>query len=274
MAAERSQAATLARRLRELRQSVKGLTQAEFAHALSAEGSVAPATVSSWESPSIPKTPSEARLEAYARFFCTPRSLEGGPHLLAETALSGEERRRYRELELELLELSSPEEHGVQHSFRFETGPVVVVCSAVPEAEQGSLADSEDPNFTKLRQYGDLDALIEIYGHLRAENPALDVFHRTANEVRSDDLSSHLVLLGGIAWNRVTRRIQSALSRIPIQQIAVPDLRTGRSSVSALARPPSSTGPFTKTSKTARESRSPTSVTSSDAKVPTRPIVP
>ena len=29
----------------------------------------------------------------------------------------------------------------------------------------------QDPNFTKMRQYGDLDALIELYGHLRAENP-------------------------------------------------------------------------------------------------------
>ena len=39
------------------------------------------------------------------------------------------------------------------------------------------------PNFTKMRQYGDLDALIEIYGHLRAENPTLDVFHRLTSDV-------------------------------------------------------------------------------------------
>jgi hypothetical protein len=72
-----------------------------------------------------------------------------------------------------------------------------------------------------------LDALIEVYGHLRAENPLLDVFHRHAGEAVSDDLSSHLVLIGGIGWNRVTRRIQGAISGIPITQIEVPDLPTG-----------------------------------------------
>ena len=68
---------------------------------------------------------------------------------------------------------------------------------------RGPLADDRDPNFTKLQQYGDLDALIEIYGHLRAANPTLDVFHRFATEVEADDLSTHVIVLGGIAWNQV-----------------------------------------------------------------------
>jgi hypothetical protein len=72
-----------------------------------------------------------------------------------------------------------------------------------------------------------MDALIELYGHLRAENPNLDVFHRLASEVESDDLSSHVIVLGGIGWNEVTRRLQSVIRRVPITQIAVDDLKDG-----------------------------------------------
>jgi len=227
VALDRSRAITLARRLRELRESVEGdLTQAQLAKALSAEGRVAAATLSSWESTTNPKTPSSTRLSAYARFFCTPRSLEKEPHLITEAKLTSEEVKQFRALDSELQDLAKPIER-TPRSFRFDAGPVVVVCPTAPAELRGTLADEEDPNFTRMRRYGDLDALIELYGHLRAENPGLDVFHRLESEVVSDDLSSHLMLIGGIGWNRVTRRIQGAISGIPISQIDVPDLSTG-----------------------------------------------
>jgi hypothetical protein len=104
---------------------------------------------------------------------------------------------------------------------------VIVICPDAPPDVWGPLADDRDPNFTKLRKYGDLDALIELYGHLRAENPTLGVFHRLASEVVSDDLSRHVILLGGIGWNEATRRFQSAISQVPITQTAVDDLKGG-----------------------------------------------
>ena len=73
---------------------------------------------------------------------------------------------------------------------------MIVICPTAPPEMQGPLADEQDPNFTKMLQYGDLDALIELYGHLRAENPTLDVFHRTTTAVMADDFSSHVIL----AW--------------------------------------------------------------------------
>ena len=124
-----------------------------------------------------------------------------------------------------MLELSS--DPKTQRTFQFEAGPVIVICPTAPAEEQGPLADEQDPNFTKMQQYGDLDALIELYGHLRAENPTLDVFHRLTSDVVSDDFSSHVVLLGGVGWNKVTRRFQRAISQVPITQIAVDDLKTG-----------------------------------------------
>jgi hypothetical protein len=35
------------------------------------------------------------------------------------------------------------------------------------------------------------------------------------------------MLLGGVGWNKVTRRFQSAISQVPITQTAVDDLETG-----------------------------------------------
>ena len=75
----------LAQRLRQLRQQRwpdARLTQDKLAKAFSAEENLAAATVSSWESLNSPKIPPRHRLQAYARFFATPRSVEGA----AETA--------------------------------------------------------------------------------------------------------------------------------------------------------------------------------------------
>jgi transcriptional regulator with XRE-family HTH domain len=225
-----NQAVMLARSLRNLRESTwpdQELTQAQLAKALSSEGRVAAATLSSWESSTNPKTPSAARISAYARFFCTQRSLEGEPHLIPEDQLTSAEVDRFRELESQLLALSNPNERKVQRTFQFDAGPIIVICPVAPPRVRGQLADEQDPNFTKMRQYGDLDALIELYGHLRAENPTLDVFHRLTSDAVSDDFSSHVVLLGGIGWNKLTRRIQSAINQVPVTQTEVDELETG-----------------------------------------------
>jgi hypothetical protein len=230
VALDRDQAIRLARALRNLRVSTWPdweLTQTQLAKALSSEGRVAGATLSSWESLTNPKTPSAARISAYARFFCTRRSLEDEPHLIPEDQLTPEELDRFRELESQLLQRIHPEEPKLRHILRFEVGPVIIICPDAPTKVRGSLAKEDDPNFTKLQQYGDLDALIQLYGHLRAENPSLDVLYKLASEVVPDDYSSHVILLGGIGWNKATRHIESVLGQVPIRQITATDLATG-----------------------------------------------
>ena len=227
MALDHNQAVALARELRRLRESADSeLTQVHLAEALSSEGRVAAATLSSWESTTNPKTPPAARLSAYARFFSTPRSLKEAPHLIPERELKTDEIQRFHEIERRLLDLASPERKP-QRSFQFDAGPVVVICPTLPEDLQGSLADELDPNYTRLRRYSDLDALIELYGHLRAENPTLDVFHRIDTDIRNDDLTSHVVLVGGVGWSKAMRRFQRAVSQVPVKQIEVDDLKTG-----------------------------------------------
>jgi hypothetical protein len=230
VALDRDQAIKLARMLRDMRESTwpdREVTQSQLAKALSSEGRVAGPTLSSWESLTNPKTPSVARVSAYARFFCTERSLEGEPHLIPEDQLMAAELDRFRQRETQLLQLLHPEERKPQHIFHFDVGPVIVICPVAPEKVRGSLAKEGDPNFTKLQQYGDLDALIELYGHLYRENPTLEISHKLASEVVPDDYGGHVILLGGIGWNKITRRIGTFLGKVPIKQIDVMDLPGG-----------------------------------------------
>jgi hypothetical protein len=222
VALDRNQAGRLARALRDLRESTwpeHVLTQAQLATAFSSERRLAAATLSSWESTTNPKTPSAARINAYARFFSTQRSLEKEPHLIPEDQLTSAEAERFRDLESRLFALFHPEERNARRSFQFDAGPVIVICPTAPPDVQSPLADEQDPNLPKMR-HGDLDALIELYGHLGAENPKLDVFHRTTTAVMADDFSSHLILLGGIGWNKVAARfsgppVRSRSRRLP-----------------------------------------------------------
>jgi hypothetical protein len=224
-----SQAVRLARALRDLRDSEwpeAELTQAQLAKALSAEGRVAPATLSSWESLSNPKTPTPSRLTAYARFFATKRSLEGEPHLIAEDKLNPDELERFREREEYLLGLLQTDDER-RSTFSFHEGSVTIICPQLPSEERGPLADRNNPNFNRLQRFADLDALLEMWGHVRAENPEREVRIRLPAEVVADDFSAHVILLGGIGWNKVTRRFQSAISQVPITQVEIPDLKTG-----------------------------------------------
>ena len=234
----------LAQRLRDLRElswPEAGLTQAALANAFSREERVSSATVSSWESQGSPKVPPRSRLSAYARFFATRRSVEAHPPtLLPLGELTDDERDAYEALEAELVALrdatrktSAKEEVAMARSWHFsDSGPVTFICAQLPEDGNGSLAHLSDPNYTELLSYADLDALVELHGHIRAENPTMDVFFKLSSQIVPDDISGHLVLLGGIAWNEITQRL-SAMTGLPIRQVDDPrsnrgDLRCGR----------------------------------------------
>ncbi len=228
----------LAQRLRDLREHHWpdiGLTQAALAAALSSEGRLSSATVSSWEHSSSPKLPPRSRLTAYARFFATHRSVEGDqPRLLPLDALTDDDRGAYKTLEAELLELrdgarrpSAKAEIAVTRSWCFsDSGPLTLICAQLPKKETGALANPADPNYTELLSYADLDALVELHGHIRAENSAMDVFFKLSSGVVPDDLSGHLVLLGGIGWNDKTQRL-SEMTSIPVRQVEDPEIKTG-----------------------------------------------
>ncbi len=231
------EAIRLARRLRQLRvqhwPDVR-LTQQILASALGAEEPLAAATVSSWESASSPKLPPRRRLLAYARFFATPRSVESTPRLLPVEALTPDEQAVYKKLEAELLDLrslvaedSDDEDIVFSRSWRFnDEGPITLICAELPGNQTGPLASPSNPNYTVLQKFADVDALVELHGHVRAENPEMAVHFMMPSEVDHDDLTGHIILIGGVVWNEITERV-SRMAGLPIRQVRHPRLRSG-----------------------------------------------
>ena len=184
------EAMQLARRLRQLREQQwpdARLTQKTLAGAFSAEEPLAPSTMSSWESGSAPKLPPRRRLRGPARFFATQRSVETAPMLLPFEALAPDEQAACKQLETELLRLRSlaaddfaEEEISFSRSWHFtDSGPVTLVCAELPGNQKGPLAVPSNPNYTELQAFADVDALTELHGHIRAENPRMSVYFKT-----------------------------------------------------------------------------------------------
>jgi hypothetical protein len=211
------------------------LTQGSLAKALAGDGKLSPAAVASWESATTPKLPPRERLEAYAQFFATRRSLGPEPGLVPVDSFTPQEQAAHEELLADLLRLHSAARGGhaaeaptvVRRSWHFtDTGPLTLVCAQLPAAAASPLARRDNPNYTKVAGLADLDAMVELHGHIRAENSGMGVFFKAAPEVEADDLSGHVVIIGGIAWNNVTRRLID-LSKLPVGQQEEAGLDTG-----------------------------------------------
>lgn len=227
----------MALRLRALREDA-GMTQGQLAALFSKEQKVGAASISSWENIRRPSSPPESRLEPYARLFSTTESADGSRKLIAESGLEPEHEARRDVLLDELQEMWETARGGAAltgasgaafRSWLFDDdGPLVIVAPPAPPEVMGDLGDPQNPNYTRLQGIADLDALIELHGHIRAENePGFPVRFTGVSEVVADDLSGHLVLLGGTGWNEVTDDILRRLTQVPVRQMAVPDLHTG-----------------------------------------------
>jgi transcriptional regulator with XRE-family HTH domain len=225
----------LARRLKGLREENwpgEGLTQLQLAQALGGERALSISLISSWESPLKPVAPPLNRLHAYATFFATRRSVEQEPfRVLSATQLTEEERTRRDELlrELKGLRKAAREAPTARATTGFDAGfwhfpdqnIVTIICAQLPEELRMSVSytDPTSPDYIELYRFADLDAMVELYGHLRAVNPTIRVNYTTAGDLTPDDYTSHLVLLGGVDWNVVTRDLLDRLE-LPVSQVA------------------------------------------------------
>lgn len=218
----------LASRLRKLRVEHWGpeykLTQGALGAAFGGSDPLSIATVASWENRENPKLPQHKWLLAYAQFFATRRSIaDAPPRLIPIESFTPEERASYDSLREELLQLHAavrgePEQLITRRSWYFtDSAPVTLVCAQLPHEELGKLASPENPNYTELLSFGDLDAMVELWGHVRMENPKIKVAYKSAPHVVADNLSGHVVIIGGIGWNEVTRRILD-LTQLPVKQ--------------------------------------------------------
>lgn len=228
----------LARRLRLLREerwpNMK-ITQPQLAQALGGDKPLSVPLISSWESASNPKIPPIPRLEAYASFFATQRSVAGDPpRMLPLAEMTESEQRARDELLRELMNLRkdalrttgtpAPSDDFEALSigpWRFDDRkPITIVCAELPDdlLRRMPYTDRDDPDFVELYTYADLDSLFELHGHLRAANPTSQVSYRTAQRLEPDDYTTHLVSLGGVDWNQATVSLLSQL-QLPVRQV-------------------------------------------------------
>ena len=201
----------LAERLRALREREYGqLTQGQLARALGGADPLSSATISLWEKPGSDRLPPPQRLATYARLFCTNRSFgPDGLRLLREDELTEQEREKEAELYEELLALrdraqsadggSVPAGSGQRGSiWRFPDGKAVsIVCSDAPDPP--SYANVTHLNYSRYARYADLDALIEVFGQVRADNPASMIRLLSPEELVLDFALNHLIIIGGAA---------------------------------------------------------------------------
>ena len=227
----------LAHRLRALREECwpdVPITQGDLADALSADKPASVPLLSSWESRTKPKTPPLHRLAAYATFFATRRSVGERPYrLLGVDELTADELRRREELLTELAELRAAGRRAPGPAPARPTGDddpgfwyfddphdITIVVAQLPRdmRERMPYADPAKPDYVELYTYADLDALIELHGHIRALNPRSQVHFRIASNLSPDDYTTHLVLLGGVDWNFVSRELQDRVD-LPVEQV-------------------------------------------------------
>ncbi|MGH3479825.1 MAG: hypothetical protein ACRDQD_23680 [Nocardioidaceae bacterium] len=183
--------------------------------------------MSSWESADAPKVPTEARLRGYATFFASRRSLDSDPpRLLRDDELTDEERGERDRLFTALRSLRAAAVGEIDQSaatvprnlWHFpDGGPVRIICGALKK-DRPPFASTENHNYMLLAGYADVDALVELFGHIRAENPGSDVRFELADGFKSDDLKAHLVLLGGMARIQGEGRILPG-TEIPVRQV-------------------------------------------------------
>jgi transcriptional regulator with XRE-family HTH domain len=225
------------RQLRAERWTGIRITQAALAKALGGDVPLAPATVASWENKTAPKLPPPERLMAYAQFFATRRSIEGRqPALVPVDSFTEEEQNAYQKLRDELLRLhaaasGADQETGSAPSPRSwlfpDDGPLTIICAQLPAEEMPPMAKLGNPNYTQLLSFADLDSLVELHGHIRAENRGMDVYFKSAPYIDPDDLTGHLVIIGGVGLNDITLRLLQdfpELTRLPVRQREVNDI--------------------------------------------------
>jgi transcriptional regulator with XRE-family HTH domain len=219
----------LARRLRALRiagPAGQRITQKDLADALGASVPL----ISSWESTVKPTAPPEGRLEAYATFFATERSVSGQSYRVLASSELTEQEQEHRDVLLRELTALRDASLGIAEGaeptrpigglWQFpQDQDITIVCSELPDGlRPRPFADPDNPDYVKAYRLSELDALIELYGHIRAVNPLNKVNIRTASELLIDDYTSHLAILGGVDWNPLTKAL-GRLLQLPVHQM-------------------------------------------------------
>ncbi len=213
----------LAERLRDLREQER-LTQKQLARLLGGSGPLSIATISLWEKPGSDRLPPAQRLAAYARLFCTSRSFDGDrPRLLSSGELSEQERERESELYDELIALRErAQSTNVSAAAKDQRSaiwhfpdPIAVSIVCSDAVEPPPYAQPANLNYSRYARYADLDALIEVFGQVKADNPARMIRILPSGRLIQDFALNHLIIIGGAASDAASLFAQDIPLPIP-----------------------------------------------------------
>jgi len=197
----------LAERLRALREQHR-LTQKQLARLLGGSEPLSIATVSLWEKPGSDRLPPPQRLDTYARLFCTSRSFDGDrARLLSSGELTEQERERERELYDELIALRERAQStnvpaatkGARSALWHFADRIAVSIVCSDAIEPPAYAEPSHLNYTRYARYADLDALVTVYGQVKADNPERMVRILPTGRLAQDFALNHLIIIGGAA---------------------------------------------------------------------------
>ena len=151
--------------------------------------------------------------------------------------MTADEFARKKELESELNALAENARAGAEedepelprHWLFDDDAKVTIICPELPPDQWGPLAETDNPNYTGAQRYADLDALIELHGHIRAQNSSdYQVYFKGASQVSRPTTSRTIfVVLGGIGWNPVMAGLLKRLTDLPVRQIEDKAVSTG-----------------------------------------------
>ena len=225
---------------KQLTQKQSPLTQKQLAKVLGGAEALSIASVSLWEKPGSNRLPPPQRLAAYARLFCSSRSFEAGtPRLLRDDELTEQERERESELYDELLALRErAQSTGAAASvareqtalarrssiWRFaDAAAVSIVCSDAPDPP--AYASRSHPNYSQYARFADLDALLEVFGQVKAENPESWIRILSPASLAADFALNHLIIIGGAAVEKAAQRFTQD---VPLPAVQIVPLPTGQ----------------------------------------------
>jgi transcriptional regulator with XRE-family HTH domain len=197
----------LAERLRDLRER-ENLTQKQVARVLGGSDPLSIATVSLWEKPGSDRLPPALRLATYARLFCTSRSFDGAePRLLSPDELTEQEREQETELYNELIGLRERAQstnfaapvRGQRSALWHFPDPIAVSIVCSDAVEPPPYAQASHLNYSRYARYADLDALVAVYGQVKADNPERMIRILPTDRLVQDFALNHLIIIGGAA---------------------------------------------------------------------------
>jgi transcriptional regulator with XRE-family HTH domain len=212
--------------LRELRLEV-GATQHDVAGALH----LGESSISQYETG---KPVPETRLREFAKFVVARRSGHTGP-LPDDSELTELQRSQRDDILAQLraarrlpnVGATAHERTETDDLWTFGAGEQIVIVAGRLEDMTHPYASPRDPNFTEMLTFADQDALIELVGHLPMRNPAAEIrWIRADRFVEADQMSSHVVILGGPGLNPTLEQFFEGVD-LPIVQEEHPDVEDG-----------------------------------------------